>query len=261
LADYGGEPIQRLGKSFADIFPKDRTGHFFGFTWSGNEYVYRFKALPCTGLGNKKLFIDGDGLTKEKNLSDMISDMIAIILFAASSDVSSQAGLESCDIGVLLGDDCALDSFVRQRYIMVSRITGGATANSLGQIAQNELVIHLKDSLGEDYSVTRNGSVKLDGYAKSMPFDVVVRKGNDCVGIEVSFQVTTNSTIERKAGQASDRMKSMHDAGYSIAYVIDGAGNFQRSAAISEICSNSDCTVAYNTDEFDILSQWIKSKF
>jgi len=43
-----------------------------------------------------------------------------------------------------------------------------------------------------------------------MPFDVVVEKGNKKIGIEVSFQVTTNSTIERKAGQAADRMNLMH---------------------------------------------------
>ena len=90
-----------------------------------------------------------------------------------------------------------------------------------------------------------------------MPFDIVVEKGDEKVGIEVSFQVTTNSTIERKSGQAADRMNLMHSIGYKIAYVLDGAGNFQRSSAISTICENSDCTVAYSKQEFDTLSQWI----
>ncbi|GEM_PF-1552170 len=54
--------------------------------------------------------------------------------------------------------------------------------------------------------------MELVGYEKEngMPFDVVVEKGNKKIGIEVSFQVTTNSTIERKAGQAADRMNLMH---------------------------------------------------
>lgn len=34
LSDYGGEPIQRLGRSFADIFPKDKKGnYYFDFIW------------------------------------------------------------------------------------------------------------------------------------------------------------------------------------------------------------------------------------
>ncbi len=92
-----------------------------------------------------------------------------------------------------------------------------------------------------------------------MPFDIVVERANKKVGIEVSFQVTTNSTIERKAGQAADRQMLMHKDGYQIAYVLDGAGNFQRSSAISRICTYSDCTVAYTLSEFVVLSNWIKS--
>jgi len=49
----------------------------------------------------------------------------------------------------------------------------------------------------------------------------------------------------------------MHSNGYKIAYVLDGAGNFQRVSAISTLCTNSDCTVAYSSQEFDILSQWL----
>ena len=86
-----------------------------------------------------------------------------------------------------------------------------------------------------------------------------IEKGKKKVGIEVSFQVTTNSTIERKAGQAADRQALVHKSGYQIAYVLDGAGNFQRSSAISTICNHSDCTVAYTVAEFKVLSNWIKS--
>jgi hypothetical protein len=91
-----------------------------------------------------------------------------------------------------------------------------------------------------------------------MPFDVLVTKGCKSVGIEVSFQVTTNSTIERKAGQAAERKRLMNAAGHRIAYVIDGAGNFQRSSAISTICKYSDCTVAYSDGEFDILATFVR---
>ncbi len=46
--------------------------------------------------------------------------------------------------------------------------------------------------------------------------------------------------------------------GNSIAYVIDGAGNFHRRSAISKICSHSDCTVAYTEEELDVLANFVR---
>lgn len=264
LADYGGEPIQRLGRSFKDIFPKgkgEKGKYHFDFIWKEKTYRYEFKALPVNGLNNKKLFIDGEGLIKEKQLDDLTCDMIALLLFASTSDYAEHAGLIACEIGTMLGNEDELSKFVKQRYITVSRITGGATANSLGQLAQSEIVNFLTNELGDKYKIIRNGYITIEGYDKKggMPFDLVIEKGKKKVGIEVSFQVTTNSTIERKAGQAADRQMLVHKSGYSIAYVLDGAGNFQRSSAISTICNHSDCTVAYTLSEFKVLSNWIKS--
>jgi hypothetical protein len=264
LADYGGEPIQRLGRSFKDIFPKhkgENEKYYFDFIWKEKNFRYEFKSLPVNGLSNKKLFIDGEGLIKEKELNDLTCDMIALLLFASTSDYAEHAGLNACEIGTMLGNEEDLIKFVKQRYITVSRITGGATANSLGQLAQTEIVSFLTKELGDKYKIIRNGYITIEGYDKKggMPFDLVIEKGKKKVGIEVSFQVTTNSTIERKAGQAADRQALVHKSGYHIAYVLDGAGNFQRSSAISTICNHSDCTVAYTLAEFKVLSNWIKS--
>jgi hypothetical protein len=264
LADYGGEPIQRLGRSFKEIFPKrrgEKGKYYFDFIWKEKIYRYEFKALPVTGLNNKKLFIDGEGLITEKELDDLTCDMIALLLFSSTSDYADQAGLSACEIGTMLGNEDELIKFVKQRYITVSRITGGATANSLGQLAQSEIVDFLENDLSCEYKIIRNGYIFLEGYDKKggMPFDLVVEKGKKKIGIEVTFQVTTNSTIERKAGQAADRQALMHNNGYQIAYVIDGAGNFQRSSAISTICNHSDCSVAYTVAEFKVLSNWIKT--
>ncbi|WP_019508717.1 hypothetical protein [Pleurocapsa sp. PCC 7319] len=259
LADYGGEPIQRLGRSFESVFQSKNDEYVIDFIWNSKNYQYIFKSLPVRGLGNKKLFIDGDGLIEKKELSDVYKDMIVLLMFGSTSTVSEEAGLAACEIGTLLGKAEILEKYVKERYINVSRITGGATANSLGQLAQKEVVNFLSLSLGQDYTVSSNGYIELDGYNKDggMPFDVVVEKGNKKIGIEISFQVTTNSTIERKSGQAADRMKLMHSNGYKIAYILDGAGNFQRRSAVSTICRNSDCTVAYTDSEFSVLSKWI----
>jgi len=264
LADYGGEPIQRLGRSFKDIFPKgkgEKGKYYFDFIWKEKTYRYAFKALPVNGLNSKKLLIDGAGLIKEKELDNLTCDMIALLLFASTSDYAEHAGLTACEIGTMLGDEDVLTKFVKQRYIIVSKQTSGATANSLGQLAQSEIVNFLTNELGDKYKIIRNGYITIEGYDKKggMPFDLVIEKGKKKVGVEVSFQVTTNSTIERKAGQAADRQMLVHKSGYNIAYVLDGAGNFQRSSAISTICNHSDCTVAYTISEFKVLCNWIKS--
>src|SRR5699024_6227898 len=47
LSDYGGEPLQRLGRAFKDIFPKNlKEEYFMEFLWKGKSYEYVFKSLP-----------------------------------------------------------------------------------------------------------------------------------------------------------------------------------------------------------------------
>ena len=93
-----------------------------------------------------------------------------------------------------------------------------------------------------------------------MSFDFVGRAPNGrCCAIELSFQVTTNSVIERKAGQAADRQNFLHRVGHRIAYVVDGAGNFHRRSALTGILDHSDCTVTFRDDEIDKLAAFLKT--
>lgn len=85
--------------------------------------------------------------------------------------------------------------------------------------------------------------------------------GNKYVAIEVCFQVTTNSVIERKAGQARSRYEQIEHAGHRIAYVLDGAGNFQRETALQTICAYSHCTVAFSRSELELLCTFLKEQF
>lgn len=264
LADYGGELIKRLGREFADVFPLDPKSkrHYMKYIMAEKSYRYDFQQLPVNGLGNTKLKIDGAAIVQEMGMDGLYQDMAMILMYGSTSDVAHLAGLEKCEIGALLGDEAAITKYVRERYINVSRITTGASANSLGQIAQDYVVEVLRQHLPQGISITRNGKIVLTSYDKDggMPFDVVATKGKKKVGVEVTFQVTTNSVIERKAGQAKDRQTAMHQDGYWIAYVVDGAGNFQRSSAVSTICRFSDCTVAYSADEIAVLASFIKEK-
>lgn len=263
LADYGGEAIQRLGREFTQVFPRDANGkYYFNFAFKDKVLRYYFKALPVKGLGNSKLKLDGLGLYENSALSSLYEDMVMLILYGGATEHADLAALEKCDVGSLLGNAELIDRYVKEKYLYVSRITAGASTNTLGQLAQNYIIDLLKAQLTSDYHIIRNGHIILSNYSKStgMPFDIVIESQLSKVGIEVSFQVTTNSVIERKSGQAKARQDLMHQAGYAIAYVLDGAGNFQRSAALETICSFSDCTVAYSPDEVNVLAQFIREK-
>lgn len=263
LADYGGEPLKRLGSSFRKIFAlNDKTRKFaMNYVFRETKQTYHFECLPVSNLGNPALNLDGPSLINEVAMSPLYKDMIMILLHGATSDVAQFAALDKCEIGTLLGDDLAINKYVREKYIHVSRITTGATSNSLGQIAQTYVADTLREMLPK-YKVLRNSSISLTGYDKpgGMPFDIVVQHGNKKVGIEVSFQVTTNSTIERKGGQADSRYQAMHKEGHWIAYVIDGAGNFARASAVKTICKFSDCTVTYSRLELEHLAKFIEEK-
>ena len=263
LTDYGGETIRGLNANFYRVFEelKGKKCELVSL-FQGKKFSYAFEALPIKGtLSNAKLGIDGANIQKKQSLDPVKKDLIMILLYGALAENALGGDLEKCEIGTLLGKDKELDKYVRQKYIWVSRITRGATANTQGQLAQTVVLNHLRKNLDASFNITGNGVIKLKDYDKKsgMPFDLVVEKKGVCVGIEVSFQVTTNSVIERKGGLAQDRQKMLHAEGHKIAYVIDGAGNFHRRSAVSTICKFSDCTVAYSEKEFSILVEFIKN--
>lgn len=262
LSDFGGEQLQRINNEFKRVFLSNDS---FDFVWHGDTYSYNFKALPIKGrLSNKRLKVDTQELASPYPMDDLMKDVTMILLFGASAvDSETATILSKCLVGDLIGQPDMMDRFVKERYIYVSRITGGAQANSLGQVAQNYLAQKLGEHLGNDYEITNNGHI--DGVTQNdgktlTTFDITVTRGGKAVAIEVSFQETTNSTIERKAGQAKARYDMVNNTGNYIAYVIDGAGNFQRVSAISTICQYSHCTVAYSDSEFEFLANFIKEK-
>lgn len=264
LADYGGELIKRIGREFSTTFKMDSHSNkiVLRYIFKGGEHTYEFQALPIKGLGNPKLKLDGVAIAKPQPMSPLFRDMAMILIHGATSDVAHLASLEKCEIGALLGDEIAIDRYVKERYLQVSRITTGASANHLGQIAQTWVLKTLRELIPHHVLIHRNGTIKLNGHDRSagMPFDIVFEYGTNKVGLEVSFQVTTNSVIERKAALAKERQLLMHSHGYHIAYVVDGAGNFQRSSAVGTLCKFSDCTVAYSASEMAVLAEFIIEK-
>ena len=257
LSDIGGEKLMRFKKELPKVFV-DNTMEFF---WNEAEYKYKFQTFSDKkDWSNVNLKVDGEGLSKEENITAMIEDVANLILFGSTAvgDNIPPDILDKCKIGTYIGDKKKLDTFVRQRYIWVSRITGGATANSLGNIAQKYVLDFLQEQLPRwDFSKKQIPNISHNQRTPlSYDIDAKSPKGKYCA-IEVSFQVTTNSTIERKAGQAQVRQDQLKEAGHKIAYIIDGAGNFERNSALKTICQFSDCTVTFKDCELKNLSKFL----
>jgi hypothetical protein len=260
LSDVGGEQLQRYNREFRQLFPDGA----IRYIRDQKIFAYNFHQLPITGiLNNDKLGISGKKLLARRSFDTLLKDVAVILMFGSACQNESTAEiLNKCEIGNYVGSPEKLATFVKQRYIIVSRITSGAKTNTLGQVAQHFVRDYLVEKLPEyDFSKKRISGILHNQNDDGTSFDVVVSNGEKIVGIEVSFQVTTNSVIERKAGQARSRYEQIESHGYKIAYVLDGAGNFQRRNAVSNICDYSHCTVAFTRPELDILVQFIKDYF
>jgi hypothetical protein len=260
LSDVGGERLERFKNELQGIYKES----IMEFIWDGNIYSYTFQTLnEKKNWSNKNLFVDGNSINSRQELLPIIEDVSMFLLFAGSATNENlpQEIFDKCIIGTLLGKNEELELFVRQRYIWVSRITGGATANTLGQIAQTYVVCKLSEYLPDwDFSQKSVPEISQNDGRTPTKFDIVaISPNNKYCAIEVSFQVTTNSTIERKAGQAQSRHTQLSNAGHKIAYVIDGAGNFKRRSAISTIMSFSDLTVTFKDRELNSLAEFLKS--
>ena len=256
LADFGGEQLQRL--DFKAIFP-DGT---MTYVWREQNYKYQFKVVTIDGkkATNNNLHIDGEGLVTTHPLDGRMEDIAMLFLHgAASTDENVPDHVrDKCMIGSLIGESEQLKKFVKERYIWVSRITGGATSNKLGQIAQKYVREKLKELLPSWQFVSTIPGISQNAGSTDTSFDVVAKSPTGkYTAIEVSFQVTTNSVIERKSGQAQARANLLHANGHKIAYVLDGAGNFQRISALKNLCQFSDCTVAYSDAELGFLAQFL----
>lgn len=268
LTDFGSEPLQRVNNNFAMLFPDGE----FNFDIGDGVRTYRFQSLPVRGtLNNAKMHID----TRERMLegstdTGMYDDLTMLLIYGAAAISPMVRGIfYKCTQYLYLGNSAQIEDFVKKNYIRVSKIMAGSTATTLGNVAQQYVVNYLSDALGDNYNVRSNGTVpgvtQNDGVTLTT-FDAVVDRIDDnsrhkkYVAVEITFQVTTNSTIERKGGQARSRFEAITNSRNYIAYIVDGAGNFARRSAISAICNNSHCTVAYTREEFDLLVEFIRER-
>lgn len=262
LSDLGGEALSKL-PPLSKYFQNGK----MLYVWREENHEYEFQKIQNKiSLTNSALKVDGKSLVKGYNLDSKMEDTIMLLLHGAASigDTLPDEIKNKCLVGDLIGRPDELEKFVKQSYIKISRQIGGAASNAMGQIAQSFVLEKLKENLPE-WKFLRDGKLPgvshTDGRTETT-FDIAAISPNrKHFGIEVSFQVTTNSVIERKAGQAKERIERVHAAGHHICYVLDGAGNIdKRENASRIICQYSDCTVALSADEIDVLSKFMLEK-
>lgn len=258
LSDVGGERLERFKKELELSLSDSK----MEFIWEGETYTYTFQSfLDRKSWNNKNLYVDGDNIVDPHPLTPLIEDASTLLLFGGlcTSENLPQEIYERCIMGSLLGKKEELDTFVRQRYIWVSRITGGARVNMMGQLAQEYVKECLVNKLPNwDFTSKHIPGISQNDGRTPVGFDIVAISPNlKYCAIEVSFQVTTNSTIERKSGQARSRYLQIKNEGHKITYVIDGAGNFKRKSALSTIMQFSDCTVTFGREELNKLAAFL----
>ncbi|MBV6526741.1 hypothetical protein HT663_09225, partial [Ursidibacter maritimus] len=262
LSDIGGERLQRFSKDFETLFPNKK----LEFQFNNQQYSYDFKSCKNgnTVWTNKKLRVEKSLLLENnKDFSEEMFDVVMLLLWGASvtnTETLPDEILEKCVIGSLIGNSELLEKFVKERYLYVSKQTGGSTANDLGYACERFVKKKLQGLLPKHFNFDGHTLANVSQNKQNLTkFDLVIKneQNNKSIGIEISFQVTTNSVVERKAQNAQNRQTLAHKYGHKVAYIIDGSGNFQRRNAINTILKYSDCTVNFSDSGLKKLAKFI----
>lgn len=115
LTDFGSEPLQRVNKNFADMFPAGKLEYDVGV----GIKRYTFTSLPVNGvLNNKRMKIDTvENLTDDSCDKALCKDIIMLLMYgAATTSASTRAILFKCTPFEYLGDDGKIEDFVRKNY-------------------------------------------------------------------------------------------------------------------------------------------------
>jgi len=175
LSDLGGEPLRKLHRNLPGFFANGQ----MRFVWHETEHIHQFGSLDqVRAWTNSSLGVDGRGLLRPRSLSPAIIDIAMLLLHGGASVEANVPGviLEKCTLGTLLGNKRSLDAFIRQGYIQVSRITGGATANAMGQLCQAYVRERLQAALPNwDFSRHTIPGISQNAGRTNMSFDLVAQ--------------------------------------------------------------------------------------
>lgn len=222
LLDVSAESLDR-----ASMFIYEKG--YKGLTLSSGETV-PFHSLGIEkyrDLKNENIAKAGPGLRR---------DLLNILTFAAISDeFGAFETFKNCNLCEICGDEGKLNEHLLYLSLksnsQIKQLRAVDFGTQLQQSIRNYLSPHMKP-LGVVYAP----SSRYNGQS----FDLVLQKGDKHMVIEVAFQETTNSTLERKGKQAKNGLFNSIDLnGDKLVYVVDGAGYFKRKKALTDLATNS----------------------
>lgn len=256
LTDIGGEALNKL-TPLLKYFPTSA----INCELAGRRTLsYQFQVIHnATSLHNTALGVSSSQiLAGDKKLDAKGLDVVMLLMFGgldSTSELTPELG-QIFSIGKFIGKRSLLVNYVQSAYLRVSRQMGGATANALGASVQSYVAHEIKQRM-PSWDVRETAVIPGVQHGNTpTTFDVLAEspRGKQ-VCIEVSFQVTTNSVIERKARESASVYESCQKAGALLVYVIDGAGNLNvRTKAVQQLIDNSDLVVTVSPGDLDFLA-------
>jgi len=198
------------------------------------DRVIPFSVLTSqkSGLSNNNIYKAGNKLT---------ADILALLCYASESiEFYNFDTFKNCRLSKLAGDSEKLKQHLYYLSLRSSTQIKQIRAVDFGAQLEAYINLFLEPVLLE------LGVSKTRRY-KEQQFDLVLYKDDKHIIIEIAFQETTNSTLERKSKQAKNGLyKMINDNDDRLVYIVDGAGYFKRSNALHDLInySNFSCTVS-----------------
>lgn len=197
---------------------------------------------------------------------DLLADLALLVLLGSQiNELKRFPSFKRCCLGEICGNPDSLKGYFAQLYLEVSRqIAGKQTAKSGGP-PQDLVKRHIEKRFVKSGRVRLRPDRRVPNFTggRKRQFDLVVeittpKDVTVYAAIEVAFQETTNSVIERKAREAVTVFRSLKSEGNFLCYVVDGAGYFARPKALADIIENSHRRFTFRESELDALCDFIQ---
>jgi hypothetical protein len=220
--------------------------------------TYRLKKLGASfkkKLGNKEIRGADPGLRE---------DILFLLSFGSELEEFEEfVSFAKLKLARICGNEGAIRTHFEDLYIDASRQLAGLASASSGGPPQRIVADKLSKYFKNNANVSRVTSSRIRlSPTDNRQFDLVYEvrrrsRSTTYFAIEVAFQETTNSVIERKSRQAKDLRPVFDRLGYYLCYVIDGAGYFARKKALTDIINYSHRCVGFKNEELDSLCEFI----
>jgi hypothetical protein len=202
----------------------------------------------------------------------LLSDLFHVLCYGSVTDeFLNFSSFKRFRLAEICGKPEAVENYFESLYLDVSRQLTQISAQSGGSFLNDFVKSHLSAGFKCNSSIKwvanrrvpktgDNRARELGGEQFDLVYIVQPASGSKAiyVAIEVAFQETTNSVMERKARQACANFEHFERMGDKLCFVIDGAGYLSgRPKALRDIIQNSHFHVALKPEELTRLCQYM----